>query len=211
MKDAALGDRLFSTVLTNGSIGIPGRSIAWKVRPHLDYSQQLTKPSLKLFLLGHEPLETSPVRADALLETLRVFRGMYKELLLEKMKAPDGSYDMDLVMPGTTDVKVKDWMRKSHTNLVDGTSGIASMTMTSAGMHLRSDSSSNLELNNPLSLHNEVPLSLSHFIFVRIYFSRTPGLIGSLRLNYVRPYCRMLNARRYFFFIVQVSCWTQFS
>jgi len=108
------------------------------------------------------------VRADALLETLGVSREMYKELLLEKMKAPDGSYDVDLVVPGTTGVKVKDWMRGSHTNLVDGTSGKASVTMASAGMHLRSGSPSNLELNNPLSLHNEVPLSLSHFVFVRI-------------------------------------------
>jgi len=93
---------------------------------------------------------------------------MYKELLLEKMKAPDGSYDVDLVVPGTAGVKVKDWMRKSHTNIVDGTSGKASVTMASAGMHLRSGSPSNLELNNPLSLHNEVPSSLSHFVFVRI-------------------------------------------
>jgi len=108
------------------------------------------------------------VRADALLETVGVSREMYKELLLEKMKAPDGSYDMDLVVPGTTGVKVKDWMRKSHTNLVDGTSGKALMTMTSAGMHLRSGSSSNLELNNPLSLHDEVPFSLSHFVFIRV-------------------------------------------
>ena len=108
------------------------------------------------------------MRADALLETLGVSREMYKELLLEKMKAPDGSYDVDLVVPGTTGVKVKDWMRKSHTNIVDGTSGKASVTMASTGMHLRSGSPSNLELNNPLSLHNEVPSSLSHFVFVRI-------------------------------------------
>jgi len=95
-------------------------------------------------------------------------REMYKELLLEKMKAPDGSYDVDLVVPGTTGVKVKDWTRKSHTNLVDGMRGIASMTMASAGMHPRSGSSSNLELNNPLSLHNEVPLGFLHFVSVRI-------------------------------------------
>lgn len=116
------------------------------------------------------------------------------------MKAPDGSYDVDLVLPGTTDTKVKDWTRKSHANLVDGTGGVASITMASAGMHPRPGSSSNLELNNPLSLHNEVPwivfciLSLSK---PAMFLSRILGLIGSLRLNCARPYCRMLNARRY--------------
>ncbi|KAF9451081.1 RabGAP/TBC [Macrolepiota fuliginosa MF-IS2] len=142
IKDAALGDKLFpSPIPSNGSIGVPGRSIAWK-----------------LFLLAHEPLETSPVHAHMLVEAIRASRQAYKALLLEKMKAPDGSYDADLMFPGTAGTSVKDWVRNGGSrDAGDASSSSGNAGMGGIGPSPYSVSSANLEFNNPLSLHNENP------------------------------------------------------
>ncbi|KZT70178.1 RabGAP/TBC [Daedalea quercina L-15889] len=85
IKDAALGGRLFQA--TDDAPGIAGRSLAWK-----------------LFLVQAEPLQT---KADTIsvspLEALRATRHQYTTLLLEKMRAPDGSYEEGLTIPGTSE------------------------------------------------------------------------------------------------------------
>jgi TBC1 domain family protein 5 len=131
----------------------------------LGQSQLLIFISLQLFLLAHEPLETSPLRAESLINAIRTTRKAHRELLLEKMKAPDGSYDADLVLPGTAGVGVKEWKRKngslsksaSSADLGTARGSVTPMTASAmAGIPPKPDASSNLELNNPLSLHNEV-------------------------------------------------------
>ncbi|CCM05040.1 uncharacterized protein FIBRA_07242 [Fibroporia radiculosa] len=82
-KDAALGGRLFRAA--DDAPGVVGRSLAWK-----------------LFLIRAEPLQTqADVISASPLEALRVARAEYVSLLLEKMRAPDGSYEDGLVVPGT--------------------------------------------------------------------------------------------------------------
>lgn len=112
---------------------------------------------LQIFLLAHEPLESSPVRADALVEAMRKTREAYKALLLEKMRAPDGSYDTDLVLPVTT----------TPTSAANGrlSPNIAQSSFsasTDSGVDTRGhrQSKSSLEFNNPLSLHNEVGMRM---------------------------------------------------
>ncbi|KAF8136682.1 RabGAP TBC [Boletus edulis] len=96
---------------SDGAIGIPGRSLAWK-----------------LFLLKDEPLEPSPDEVPSIpIKLLRSSRQQFSEVLLEKMKAPDGSYDESFVVPGLTIPRQKTQLA------VD------------------------LEMNNPLSLHDENP------------------------------------------------------
>ncbi|KAJ7452501.1 rab-GTPase-TBC domain-containing protein [Mycena galericulata] len=107
IRDAALADRLF----TSDTLEVPGRSLAWK-----------------LFLLPDEPLQPSPeAEATPPLPSLRASRKKYANLLMEHMRAPDGSYEESFVVPG---------------------SSISPERQASA---------SNLETNNPLSLHNENP------------------------------------------------------
>jgi TBC1 domain family protein 5 len=60
------------------------------------------------------------------IELLRASRKQFSQLLLEKMRAPDGSYDESFVVPGLA------IPRRSR------------------------PASTNLETNNPLSLHDEV-------------------------------------------------------
>ncbi|OCH89093.1 RabGAP/TBC [Obba rivulosa] len=109
-RDAALGGRLFQA--SDEAAGVTGRSLAWK-----------------LFLLRTEPLQDS---ADGIitppLEAVRKARRDYGKLLLEYMRAPDGSYEDGFVIPGTKTSPV----RTERT-------------------------SQNLEKNNPLSLHDENP------------------------------------------------------
>ncbi|KAJ6596816.1 rab-GTPase-TBC domain-containing protein [Mycena vulgaris] len=83
----------------------------------------------KLFLLlPDEPLQPLPdVEATPPLHSLRTSRKQYTRLLTEHMRAPDGSYEEGFVVPG---------------------SSISPERQASA---------SNLETNNPLSLHNENP------------------------------------------------------
>ncbi len=71
---------------------------------------------------------------------------------MEKMKAPDGSYDVDLVLPGTTDEEWKQHNGESPNPNVgmDGLDGGMRSPLASTARSM------NLELNNPLSLHNEV-------------------------------------------------------
>ncbi|KAJ7109299.1 rab-GTPase-TBC domain-containing protein [Mycena epipterygia] len=106
IRDAALADRLF----TSDTLEVPGRSFAWK-----------------LFLLPDEPLQPSPdAEASPPLDSLRASRKKYARLLMEHMRAPDGSYEEGFVLPGSS-------------------------------MPERQASASDLETNNPLSLHNENP------------------------------------------------------
>ncbi|KAG2078033.1 RabGAP/TBC [Suillus decipiens] len=109
LRDAIAAGRLLQSL--DGGIGVPGRSLAWK-----------------LFLLKNVPLEPPPHEIPVPpLEALRAHRKRYSELLLEKMRAPDGSYDETFVVPGLT------IPRKNAEQLTD------------------------LETNNPLSLHDENP------------------------------------------------------
>lgn len=83
------------------------------------------------------------MEADAsfLLDNLKSNRKRYTDLLLDKMRAPDGGYEEGFTVPGlSTSPK-----RVSKPDI-------------------------NLERNNPLSLHNEVP-SLSEILE---YFSDDP-------------------------------------
>lgn len=109
LRDAIAAGRLLQS--SDGGIGVPGRSLAWK-----------------LFLLKNVPLEPAPHEIPVPpLEALRTHRRQYSELLLEKMRAPDGSYDETFVVPGLT------IPRRNTKRPTD------------------------LETNNPLSLHDENP------------------------------------------------------
>ncbi|KAJ6630714.1 rab-GTPase-TBC domain-containing protein [Mycena sp. CBHHK59/15] len=111
IRDAALADRLFTS--DTSDVPVAGRSLAWK-----------------LFLLPDEPLQPSPeAEATPPLPSLRVSRKKYATLLMEHMRAPDGSYEEGLVVPGSS---------------------------TSPERHSET-AAKNLETNNPLSLHNENP------------------------------------------------------
>ncbi|KAG1877827.1 rab-GTPase-TBC domain-containing protein [Suillus subalutaceus] len=108
LRDAITAGRLLQS--SDGGIGVPGRSLAWK-----------------LFLLKNVPLEPPPHEIPVPpLEALRALRKQYSELLLEKMRAPDGSYDETFVVPGLT---IPRRNAKPPTDL---------------------------ETNNPLSLHDEI-------------------------------------------------------
>ena len=82
---------------------------------------------MELFLLADEPLKL-PAGAPYVLpiEALRVSRKKYVDLLLEKMRAPDGSYEEGFSVPDSSTPPKSD----NH--------------------------AANLETNNPLSLHDEV-------------------------------------------------------
>ncbi|OJA13738.1 hypothetical protein AZE42_02959 [Rhizopogon vesiculosus] len=89
---------------------------------------QFSDGGIGLLLLKNVPLEPPPHEMPVPpLEALRAHRKQYSELLLEKMRAPDGSYDETFVVPG---VAIPRRNTKSPTNL---------------------------ETNNPLSLHDENP------------------------------------------------------
>ncbi|KAI6005499.1 rab-GTPase-TBC domain-containing protein [Pisolithus albus] len=112
LRDTISQGRLLSN--HGNTVGVPGRSLAWKAR---------------MFLLrGLEPLERpSDEMPSVPIDLLRESRKQFSELLLEKMRAPDGSYDESFVVPGLTMPR-----RSNQTPL-------------------------NLETNNPLSLHEENP------------------------------------------------------
>ncbi|KIY69993.1 RabGAP/TBC [Cylindrobasidium torrendii FP15055 ss-10] len=109
-RDAVLADRFFSTAIDD--LDVPARSIVWK-----------------LFLLPSEPLKT-PVEVDAqmLCKTLKISRKQYTDLLLEKMRAPDGGYEEGFSLPASIESPPK---------------------------IVKADS--NLQRNNPLSLDTENP------------------------------------------------------
>ncbi|KAI6045432.1 rab-GTPase-TBC domain-containing protein [Pisolithus marmoratus] len=110
LRDTISQGRLQSN--NGNTVGVPGRSLAWK-----------------MFLLrGLEPLERPSDEIPSVpIELLRESRKQFSELLLEKMRAPDGSYDESFVVPGLTIPR-----RSNQAPL-------------------------NLETNNPLSLHEENP------------------------------------------------------
>jgi hypothetical protein len=85
--------------------------------------------SVQVFLVQAEPLQsqTADIVASPPLHALRRSRQEYQRLLLERMRAPDGSYQEGFVIPGTG---------------------------TSPARTKRADN--NLDMNNPLSLHDEV-------------------------------------------------------
>ncbi|KII88983.1 hypothetical protein PLICRDRAFT_40606 [Plicaturopsis crispa FD-325 SS-3] len=107
IKDTVIGGRFFSAA--DVSSGLPGRSIMWK-----------------LFLVSDEPLDP-PTTPTPPLRSLRSSRKAYTDLLLEKMRAPDGGYEEGFFIPGL---------------------GVQPRTDRTPG---------NLEQNNPLSLHDENP------------------------------------------------------
>jgi len=84
IRDAILGRRLLK--ISEEEIGVPGRSIVWK-----------------LFLLQDAPL-SSPIDSSPSPPTqmLRKLRTEYSDLLLEHMRAPDGGFDESFVIPGVT-------------------------------------------------------------------------------------------------------------
>ncbi|KAI0086643.1 hypothetical protein BDY19DRAFT_959591 [Irpex rosettiformis] len=84
----------------------------------------------KLFLIQTEPLQPQSGENSAIppLQSLQQSRQEYRRLLLEKMRAPDGGYEEGFVIPGTG---------------------------SSPSRTTRADK--NLEMNNPLSLHDNNP------------------------------------------------------
>ncbi|KAI0693915.1 hypothetical protein BC835DRAFT_1351971 [Cytidiella melzeri] len=124
IKDSALRGRLFNERTNEHKVdatesksvenaGVVGRSLAWK-----------------LFLIQAEPLQpqTTSVPTSPPLDALKQSRQEYQRLLLERMRAPDGSYQEGFIVPGTG---------------------------SSPARTTRTDK--NLEMNNPLSLHDENP------------------------------------------------------
>lgn len=108
LKNAALAGKLFPT--GSNETAVAGRSLAWKI-----------------FLISREPLDSAPVNAVNLLETLQDYRKQYTEMFLEQMRAPDGSYEESVCL------QELDGRPRRRANTV------------------------NLETNNPLSLHDENP------------------------------------------------------
>ncbi|KAF8628420.1 hypothetical protein AX15_003941 [Amanita polypyramis BW_CC] len=82
LENAALTDKLYPVV--GDGMGVPGRSIAWKI-----------------FLLSDQPLRSAPVDTTALLDTLHNYRKQFVNLLLEHMRAPDDSYEESFRLPGS--------------------------------------------------------------------------------------------------------------
>ncbi|KIM49172.1 hypothetical protein M413DRAFT_438340 [Hebeloma cylindrosporum] len=109
-KDSVISEKLFPG--STASIGVVGRSLAWK-----------------LFLAKEEPLQASlPPRPSTLVQSLRGSRKKYTTLHQEKSRAPDAKY-------GGWNVPLKD----------------------STPSPRLGEGGSNLDLVNPLSLHNENP------------------------------------------------------
>ncbi|GLB35004.1 putative protein with domain in Tre-2, BUB2p, and Cdc16p [Lyophyllum shimeji] len=101
--------------------------------PSLSSARGLVGRSIawKLFLTSEEPLQLSsyPVSGASLLRSLRSSRQAYVKQLREHMRAPDGSYEEGFVLPGSPKILPR----------------------------TPKEAVANLEMNNPLSLHNENP------------------------------------------------------
>ncbi|KAH9063811.1 RabGAP/TBC [Lactarius deliciosus] len=115
IKDAALAGRLFDLDESNSfaSSGVPGRSLAWKI-----------------FLIPVDPIHPQPELPPdptSYRRALGLSRKQFTDSLLEKMRAPDGSYEDGFVVPGGEELPT------------------------------RTEQPGNLERNNPLSLHDENP------------------------------------------------------
>ncbi|TFL07627.1 rab-GTPase-TBC domain-containing protein, partial [Pterulicium gracile] len=112
IRDAVIGDRLFSSSRDPAVFSVVGRSILWK-----------------LFLIRQGPLKTSTHDdPQSPLLAVRAARGSYRSLLVDKLRAPDGSLEDGFIVPGTTEP------HRRH-----------------------EDTPVNLEMNNPLSLHEDNP------------------------------------------------------
>ena len=70
-------------------------------------------------MVGDEVLETLLIQVDVLSKTIVVYRKMYKEVLLEKMKVADDSDNVNVIMSRLSSVKVKDWTRRCYTEFVN--------------------------------------------------------------------------------------------
>ena len=83
----------------------------------------------QLFLVQAEPLQSSTIEVPCAppLDALRRGRQDYAKLLMDKMRAPDGSYEEGFIIPGL---------------------GTSPARIDRSG--------EDLERNNPLSLHDEV-------------------------------------------------------
>lgn len=83
---------------------------------------------MKMFLIPEEPLQMpSNLSPLSLLDALQASRNQYIRLISEKMRAPDGSYEEDFVLPDSA-----------------------------ASQKRATKAPGNLAMNNPLSLHEEV-------------------------------------------------------
>lgn len=82
LRDAAIAGRLLTS--SHGNTGQVGRSLLWK-----------------LFLTPAPPLQAqNDSKATIPIKALREARQEYAALLLEKMRAPDGSYEEGFRVPG---------------------------------------------------------------------------------------------------------------
>ncbi|TFK45991.1 RabGAP/TBC [Heliocybe sulcata] len=115
IKDAVLGGRLLQQPrYSDNEARVCGRSIVWKV-----------------FLTPEDPLKPrSDLTLNSFLESWKGYREQYADLLLQHLRAPDGSYEERLVIPGS--------------NISPGRSRI----------------NSDLDKNNPLSLDQNVRVSV---------------------------------------------------
>ena len=127
LKDAAIGGRLLKP--SDDPIGVVGRSMIWKVCRALPPERHsLIRLRRKLLLCENEPLK--PPSQDIPSLSLKFWldsRKIYVDALLDKMRAPDGSYHEGLVIPG-----VESLPKPNQTPV------------------------KNLDKNNPLSLDTEV-------------------------------------------------------
>ena len=100
------------------------------------HTLQRTHAKMQLFLVEAGPLQPRPpVDATVPLEAIRSSRLDYKNIFLEKMRAPDGGYEEGVIIPGTN-------LSPPRTERTGG----------------------NLDLNNPLSLHDEVCSNKTIFV-----------------------------------------------
>ncbi|KAF8654199.1 hypothetical protein AX16_003726 [Volvariella volvacea WC 439] len=116
IRDVTLSDRLLQS--QGNTLGVAGRSLLWKVA-----------------LLISEPLRhNATLSAPSLLDFLRSSRAQYVDILSDKMRAPDGSYEPGLDLPSTPFGNSKRQSNGSKAEFI-----------------------TDLETNNPLSLHSENP------------------------------------------------------
>lgn len=107
-------------------IGHVGRSILWKVRAACNGAlvELIAYPFPKLFLVPVPPLTSPLARSPTpLVGVLREQRSRYVRLLKVKMRAPDGSYEEGLIIPGETTITRRqsgppqDWGRNNPLSL----------------------------------------------------------------------------------------------
>ena len=126
---------------------------------------------VQLFLVEAGPLQPHPPAHAAIpFEAIKTSRTAYKNLFLEKMRAPDGGYEEGVIIPGTNESPPR--------------------TERSGG---------NLDQNNPLSLHNEVRYIYHVDESALIYTERILGRRGLRLWTSGRLFCKMLSERMWIF------------